>query len=195
MEDEGKEEDEKGPSAKKPRLIIPGEKDKAAPESDEEFCIDSDSCEDSASTDDSSDFVEEDDDESEGGDVIIINTSLITMVPQDSKYCLIKGSNQKELKLVVSEDEVQEAEKFATKCFKNNLIPMFEAEEKDVAQSVTAGLAYCDCLKPVPTDYVFSGTCSDNAEDLDGTVVQDNVLCIIKLKGSDECFATNTLRM
>ena len=106
---------------------------------------------------------------------------------------MVIGPEQKELKLVIPEDDVEKAKTFAVKCFKKALIPVFEAEGTEVAQSTNVGLAYCDCLKPVPTDYVFSSTCS--TEKVDGTLVPDNSLCIIKLKDSEEYFATSDLEV
>lgn len=108
---------------------------------------------------------------------------------------MVKGAQKKELKLVVPGDDVQEAEEFAMKCFQKDLIPVFEAEGTEVAQSTHVSLAYCDCLKPVPTDYVFSGTSCGNEDNVKETVVPDNSLCIIKLKDSEEYFATSDLRV
>ena len=108
---------------------------------------------------------------------------------------LLKGPKQKKLKFVVPEEDVQEAETFALKCFQDGLIPVFEAEGTEVAVKHHISIAYCEYLKPTTTDYVFSNICCDNANNEMETVVLDNSLYIIKLKGTKEYFAASDLRI
>lgn len=113
-------------------------------------------------------------------------------------YSLLQIPDSKELKLVITEEEVNRAEEHASACFTKGLIPVLEAEGTEVAQSFSTGLLYCDCLKPVPSDFTFTDAYKaedDGDNDNYRIPVKDNKLIVIKLKESNEYFATSSLRM
>ncbi len=93
------------------------------------------------------------------------------------------------------EEEVKKAEDHASMCFKKGLIPVLEIEGTEVAQTLSIGLVYCDCLTPVPNDYKFTHSYNSDDEDLDGVPVEENKLIVVKLKDDNNYFAASSLRI
>jgi len=108
---------------------------------------------------------------------------------------MFQARDPKELKLVIADDEVINAEKHASECFSKGMIPILEAEGTEVGQSSNTGLIYCDSLKPVPSPFSFSDSYDGNDEDNKGILVKDNKLFVVKVKDSNDYFATSSLRM
>ena len=106
---------------------------------------------------------------------------------------MFQDRDPKELKLVIAEEEVKNAEEHASECFSKGLIPILEADGTEVGQGSSTMLIYCDCLKPVPCPFTFSDSC--DGSDNKGILVKDNKLFVVKVKDNNNYFATSSLRM
>ena len=107
----------------------------------------------------------------------LILNSLISPVPVP---------NGKQYKMIAPMEDIHEAQQFAKKCFKDDLIPVFQASEVEVTRNNDSEMiVYCESLKRIED--------TTNRADLKDLGIQESSVCIVKLSSTDEEFASTDL--
>lgn len=94
---------------------------------------------------------------------------------------LVQVSEEEKFKIIVPENDIQEATKYTEELFNRGVIPVFEADELEETQNDEPRMIlYCERLKPVEEEHIFS----NHIDQEDITCVEKNTLCIVRVKNN-----------